>query len=286
MREIVLSAIDQMARKVGGGSLLIAWQLKDKRVLVVGGGEVASQRINSILTTDAHITVLSPHDRLNPRTKRFIDEQPERITYHDRLFAGPQELHGMDMVLTALDDVDLSRNICVMCRNARIPVNAADIPDACDFYFGSQIRDGLLQIMISTNGNGPRMANLVKKKLQNALSGVEGQTIMKVGQLREQLKVRAPGVGGELGRKRMKWMTNVCNTWKMEDLALLDEAMMQNLLDDGWENDRVPSFAELGGRRHSTDQTADTSLSPATGSAIGFFVGILCTTLIVLARRR
>ncbi|GLB34855.1 putative siroheme synthase [Lyophyllum shimeji] len=274
-----------MAKAVGGGSLLIAWQLKDKHVLIVGGGEVASQRIDSILTTDAHLTVLSPHDGLHPRTKRFIDEYTERITYNDRLFAGPEDLEGMDMVLTALDDVDISREICDMCRNARIPVNAADIPDSCDFYFGSQIRDGPLQIMISTNGNGPRMANLVKKKLQNALSGVEGPAITKVGQLREMLKIRAPGVGGELGKKRMKWMTDVCNTWGMEELALLDDMVMQKLLDDGWENDRVPSFAELGGRRQPADRTTPPTLSPAIGSTIGFFAGIVCT-VIVLARRK
>ncbi|KAF5380857.1 hypothetical protein D9615_004043 [Tricholomella constricta] len=273
-----------MAHTVGGGSLLIAWQLKDKRVLIVGGGEVASQRIDSILTTDAHITVVSPHDGLNPRTRRFINEHTHRIAYHDRPFAGLEELQGMDMVLTALDDVELSRSICNMSRNARIPVNAADIPDSCDFYFGSQIRDGPLQIMISTNGNGPRMANLVKKKLQNALSGVEGQTITKVGELRAQLKIRAPGVGGELGKKRMKWMTSVCNAWEMEELALLDDMMMHKLLDDGWENDRVPTFAEVGGK--ANPRSFNITWFPAVGPTIGFVAGALCTLLVVAARRR
>ncbi|KAF8077851.1 siroheme synthase [Lyophyllum atratum] len=253
-----------MAQTVGGGSLLIAWQLKDKHVLIVGGGEVASQRIESILATDAHIAVLSPHNGLNPRTKRFIDAHPDRITYHDRLFAGVEELEGMDMVLTALDDVDLSRDICNMCRKARIPVNAADIPDSCDFYFGSQIRDGPLQIMISTNGNGPKMANLVKKKLQKRAFWWE---------LRAQLKVRAPGVGGLIGKRRMKWMTNVCNVWEMKSLQLLDDAMMQKLLDEG-------------GHRESSSQITHDNLSPLLGAAVGFIAGGLCTLLVALARRK
>ncbi|KAG6867004.1 hypothetical protein C0991_003920 [Blastosporella zonata] len=266
-------------------SLLVAWQLKNKHVLIVGGGEVASQRISSILITDAHITVLSPHDGLNPRTKHFIHDHPDRITYHDRPFAGPEELKGMDMVLTALDDVDLSRQICNMCRASRIPVNAADIPDSCDFYFGSQIRDGPLQIMISTNGNGPKMANLVKKKLQNALSGVEGPAISKVGQLRATLKVRAPGVGGELGKRRMQWMTNVCNTWEMEELAQLDDNMMQKLLDEGWEVGRVPTFADLSGGRFTPSSSEDIlrSFGP---QAVGFAAGIICTLAAIWIRRR
>lgn len=237
--------------KVGGGSLLIAWQLKDKNVLIVGGGEVASQRIDSILTTDAKITVLSPNDGLNPNTRRLIEQFPDRIIYHDRLFTASEDIQGMDMVLTALDDNDLSRKIVEVCRKDRIPVNAADIPDLCDFYFGSQIRDGPLQIMISTNGNGPRVAALMKAKVMSALSGSEGDAITKIGELRAQLKERAPGVGGAIGKKRMKWMTNLCNKWTMQEFTLLDDALTKKLLDEGWEKDRVPTLQELGGPRGS-----------------------------------
>lgn len=275
-----------MAQNTGGGSLLIAWQLKGKKVLIVGGGEVASQRINSILTADALITVVSPSDGLNLRTKQFIDERRDCITYHDRQFTGREELNGMDMVLTALDDVNLSRDICNMCREEKIPINAADIPDSCDFYFGSQIRDGPLQIMISTNGNGPKMANLVRKKLENALSGLEGQAIMRVGELRAELKIRAPGVGGDFGKRRMKWMTGLCNAWQMEELVLMDRAMMQKLLDEGWENDRIPTFEQVGGTRHPNSKSVISTPRDTLVPAIGFFAGALFTLLVVMARRK
>ena len=50
-----LPTVDSLA----GGSLLLAWQLKDKNVLIVGGGDVASGRIESVLVADAHITLIS-----------------------------------------------------------------------------------------------------------------------------------------------------------------------------------------------------------------------------------
>lgn len=121
---------------VGGTSLLVAWQLKGKRVLIVGGGEVASGRIESILAADASIVLLSPSKGLCPRTRQYIDLYPDRITYYDRRFTGPAELHKIDMVLTALDDSARSREIVEMCRQQKIPVNAADIPDLCDFFYG------------------------------------------------------------------------------------------------------------------------------------------------------
>ena len=263
---------------MAGGSLLIAWQLDSKRVLIVGGGEIASQRVESILTTDAKITLISPNDGLSPRTKQLLAEHSDRITYHDRLFSGREELDGMHMVLTALDDFELSKTICTLCRTEKIPVNAADIPAYCDFYFGSQIRQGPLQIMVSTNGNGPKMANLVKRKLEKALSGFEGDAIAKVGELRAQLKSRAPGVGGALGKRRMKWITDVCTTWTMEELALLDHTLIRNLLDEGWENNRVPTFREIAGGR----RTHSIPLSPVFAcTAIG-----LCTLVVLAVLRR
>ena len=274
---------DLRIKQIGGGSLLIAWQLKDKNVLIVGGGEVAAQRLQSILTADANITLISPEKGLHPLTTRIIALRKDRITYHDRLFQGPEELDNMDMVLTAIDDNELSHNIVMICRERRIPVNAADIPNLCDFYFGAQIRDGPLQIMISTNGNGPRMAVLIKARLQKALSGSEGDAIVKVGQLRKKLRERAPGVGGPLGQERMKWMTKLCNQWEMEDFSSLDEAMMDSLLDEGWEkNRRVPTVQEVGGRPKEKKSIGFQFLPLAAA----FLVGAITTGLLRVYQQR
>lgn len=100
------------------------------------------------------------------------------------------------MVLTAVDDVEKSREICALCRKRKIPVNVADIPPSCDFYFGSQIRSGPLQIMISTNGQSPKLANLIRRRIENSLPEGVGEAIEKVGTLRCKLRERAPGVGG------------------------------------------------------------------------------------------
>ncbi|KAK2466772.1 hypothetical protein APHAL10511_001030 [Amanita phalloides] len=270
---------------MAGGSLLIAWQLKDKNVLIVGGGEVAAQRIDSILATDAHITLISPLDGLNPRTRQFIASHPQRIAHFNRVFSDANDLKNADMVLTALDDVQVSREIVELCRAVRIPVNAADIPHLCDFYFGAQIRDGPLQIMISTNGNGPRMAGLIRDRLQQGLTGVEGNAIQKVGELRELLKERAPGVGGQVGKKRMKWMSSLCTTWQMEDLAQLDKDSMLQLLDEGWERDTIPS-PQYTGRRFRRLHDQRHRLDIAYPVVIGVIVGALCTASLMTLRRQ
>ncbi|KAH9952211.1 siroheme synthase [Amylocystis lapponica] len=277
-------SVSQPITALSGGSLLLAWQLRDKHVLIVGGGDVASGRIESVLVADARVTLVAPREGIHPLTQEFIDRST-RITYHDRVFT-PDDLASVDMVLTAIDDVDKSREICALCRARKIPINVADIPPSCDFYFGSQIRSGPLQIMISTNGQSPKLANIIRRRIENCLPDHAGEAIEKVGALRTKLRERAPGVGGELGKRRMRWMVDVCTSWEMEALALLDDTMMAKLLDDGWEKDRVPRLEDVGGRR----KTVSANVFPAPGvlvpSALGFAAGVACAAAILLTRRR
>ncbi|KIY72036.1 siroheme synthase [Cylindrobasidium torrendii FP15055 ss-10] len=267
---------------VGGTSLLIAWQLKGKQVLLVGGGEVASTRIEPILAADANIVLLSPSAGVCARTRLYLAQYPDRITHHDRVFTGPAELHKMDMVLTALDDTTRSREIVEMCRKNKIPVNAADIPDLCDFYFGAQVRDGPLHILISTNGSGPRLAALIKKKLKNALSGLEGEAIRRVGVLRERLRDRAPGVGGPVSRKRMKWISEVCNQWEIEELIHLDDDAITRLLDQGWEENRVLSPKEVGVLNKPSSSSLPVTL-PSSLAVWPMAASFVCGAFAVLA---
>lgn len=271
----------------GGGSLLVAWQLKSKHVLIVGGGDVASGRIESVLVADARVTIICPCTGLHPLTKTFIDG-PHQIAYHDRIFGGADDLVGVDMVLTAIDDVAQSRVICSLCRERKIPVNVADIPESCDFYFGSQIRSGPLQIMISTNGQSPKLANLIKKRIEHSLPEQAGKAIEKVGELRAKLRERAPGVGGPVGKRRMKWMVDLCTSWEMEELVTLNEGMMKRLLDDGWENNAIPRPEAVGGIPKRGERTGSTAFSLGTFvlPSLAFAAGAATATILLASRTR
>ena len=82
-------------------------------------------------------------------------------------------------------------------------------------------------------------------------------------------------------------MIDVCTSWEMDDLALLDDEMMQKLLDDGWENNRVPKLEEVGGKRvQASAATFGVSTSAILSPTIGFLAGATCMALILLAPRR
>ena len=184
-----------------GGSLIVAWQVKGKNVLVVGGGNVAAGRIVNVLDANAIVTLICPRKGLLPEVAYRVDTN-QVAHYRDKEF-DPSDLDGMDVCLIAIDSPEASTRIWKLCKERKIPVNVADVPHECDFYFGSQHRDGPLQVMISTNGSAPKLANLIRLKIAECLPANAGRACENVGKLRRKLRIIAPGPTQV--SKRMKW---------------------------------------------------------------------------------
>jgi uroporphyrin-III C-methyltransferase len=224
----------------GGGSLVIAYQVANKNVLIVGGGNVAAQRIVSLKIADAQITVVSPEAGLNPEVKYRINNN--EVEWKNRTFID-SDLEGVDMVLTALDDHEESLRIGHLCRDQRIPVNVADVPPLCDFYFMSQHRDGPLQIAVSTNGKGPRLANMVRVAAAKALPKNMGDTIDMMGKLRTKVREWEPEMKNS--GKRMTWVTKVCEKWGLKGMARLNDLKTQEQEDVAF--GKLREFFMVGG---------------------------------------
>lgn len=206
--------------------------------------QVAAGRILNLLNADARVFVVCPRSGLNPEVlHRISNGQAQHI---DRVFL-PFDLEpskNVAMVLTAIDDPTASTRIWKYCKKMKVPVNIADVPPECDFYFGSVHRDGPLQIMVSTNGNGPRLAANVRKQIGDTLPKGIGESIRKVGMLRRKLRQAVPGKETEDSSKRMTWMSEVCDKWSVDDFNAMDDEDMRHLI-QYHETGTVPSFEEI-----------------------------------------
>ena len=188
------------------------------------------------------VTLISPSSGLNAEVRHRIDSN--QVKYIDRVFQ-PSDLdppNQWTIVLTAVDDPKASSEIWHLCKERRIAANIADVPSECDFFFGSVHRDGPLQIMVSTNGNGPRMAAMVRRQIAQTLPPNLGEAIKKVGELRKRLRKVAPEP--EQGPKRMKWMSAVCDEYSLEDFTIMDEEDMDVLL-KSYNSGTVPNFQNV-----------------------------------------
>ncbi len=213
-----MSAPDTIRPPEPGGSLVVAWRLAGRRGLVVGGGAVAGARVVAALDADAEVVVVAPALGASLRARRARGE----LVWRPRAWA-LDDLDGPGrpaVVLGCLDDGAESARLAQACRERGIPVNCADQPAACDFWFAAQVRRGPLQLAIATNGAGPALGARLKDRLAAALPDGVGPAIGAFGALRRALRAAAPAPAAS--PRRMAWLRTVARSWPWEALAALD----------------------------------------------------------------
>lgn len=136
--------------------------LTAKAVLVAGGGKVGLRKARGLVEAGALVTVVSP------RHETELEELGVRIL--SRGFED-SDLNGMTLVLAATDNRAVNRHIADLCKQRGIPVNVADAPEECDFLVPARVRQGDLQIAISTSGTSPSLAKDLRQKLELLLRG-------------------------------------------------------------------------------------------------------------------
>ena len=207
----------------GGGSLMLAWRAAQRHVVVIGGGAVAAGRVRLALDADAKVTLVAP--TLGAELRRRHEQA--QFQWVDRSFV-PADVDDADMVMTAIDDEAMSADIAQLCRARRIPVNVADVPDLCDFWFTSVYRDGPLQISVSSNGCGPAISSRLTRDIAAGLPDGIGEAIERFGRLRQAVRHVDPAP--EASAQRMGWLGAVGREFSYADLRGIDDRAIESLV--------------------------------------------------------
>lgn len=169
-------------------SLLPIWiRLERRPVLVVGAGTVALAKIESLRTTGAAITVVAP--AVAPQFHELVENG--EVTWHKRAFA-PGDLDGIFLVIAATNDSAVNRTVYEEALRRNVLCNAVDDPPNCDFYFGSVVTRGELQIAISTAGESPALAQRLRREIDEQLPHDLGPWLAELGQMRREIRAAAP----------------------------------------------------------------------------------------------
>lgn len=169
-------------------SLLPIFLRLDRRpVLVVGAGTVALAKIESLRGTGAAITVVAPVAA--PQFHELLENG--ELTWHRRVFE-PADLEGVFLVIAATNSSAVNRTVYEEALRRNVLCNAVDDPPNCDFYFGSVIRRGDLQIAISTAGESPALAQRLRREIDEQLPGDLGPWLAQLGGMRREVRAAAP----------------------------------------------------------------------------------------------
>lgn len=163
--------------------------LKGRRCLVVGGGEVAANKLQSLLEAEAEATLVAPE----ATAEIAVLEEQGRISRQAREFI-PEDLAGCALVIAATDDEQTNRRVAEAATARNIPVNVVDNPQLCGFIMPSVIDRGPVQVAVSTGGAAPVLARLLRARLETLIPAAYGRLATLLRDFRERVKARIPQI--------------------------------------------------------------------------------------------
>jgi precorrin-2 dehydrogenase/sirohydrochlorin ferrochelatase len=157
-------------------------KITGRRCLVVGAGSAGEQKIGGLLRAAADVLVVAPSATV--RVQAWARES--KIRWEPRKFR-VGDLAVVFLVVAATSSPDLHERIYKEARRKKVLCNVVDDPERCDFYYGSVVRRGALQIAISSSGHSPALAQRLRKKLEEQFGAEYEFWLEELGETRERL---------------------------------------------------------------------------------------------------
>lgn len=160
-------------------------ELKDRPVLVVGGGDVAARKIELLRRASAQVRVVSRE--LCSELQALYEAG--QIQWLSNAFE-PSQLETVFLVIAATDDNALNGQIYTEATARYKLVNVVDDQPKCTFIFPSVVDRSPLVVAISSSGTAPVLARMLREKLEALLPATLGQMAELAGSFRERVKQR------------------------------------------------------------------------------------------------
>jgi len=169
------------------------------KILVVGGGYIATEKLEKLVDFTRDITVIALE--AEDEAQNIIDEYALKL--QQRAYE-VGDIEGFDIVIVATDTVELHKAIYEESRGSRVLVNSVDNTDYCDFIFPSYIKKDELTIAFSTGGTSPAFAKHIRRHFEKIIPDSVGEFLQKMKSLRSQMPK---------GKERMKYFDNLVETY-------------------------------------------------------------------------
>ncbi len=156
--------------------------LEDKKVLLVGGGEIAYKKLTNLLDFTSNISIIAP--TLSQETMKLAKERDIGIS--QRAYA-TGDIADFDIVVVAVENIPLQLEIFKESKRYNCLCSCVDSAKHTDFIFASYIKKDDLTIAISTSGASPAVAKELKKYLLELIPSDIGVFLKEMKMLRESL---------------------------------------------------------------------------------------------------
>ena len=196
---------------MSGAAYPVMLDLSRLRVLVVGGGEVATRKVAGLADAGGRPEIVSPAvtDALRARVEGL------RLAWHPRPYR-PADVDGRHLVFAATDDADVNARVAEDARAAGALVSRADEGGASDFHVPSHLRRDEVVVAFSSGGASPLLARRLRERLaESVVTPGLGRAARRLAEVRGEVQARW---SGDEGRRRAFWFELI--TPEFLDLAV------------------------------------------------------------------
>lgn len=167
--------------------LPIFLRLHQQPCLVVGGGHVARRKAHLLAQAGACVHVVAPEILPELMTLATESGGAYRVASYQA-----SDLDGKRLAIAATDDETLNQQVFADGEARNIPVNVVDAPELCRFIFPSIIDRSPVVIAVSSSGQSPVLARLLRTRLESLIPAAYGQLAAFVGRFRQHVQQTLP----------------------------------------------------------------------------------------------
>ena len=158
-------------------------EIKNKPVLVIGGGDIALRKIKLLIKSKPNLKVVAKNfceEILDLKDRYSIDIIQK--DFH------PDDIEFPMIIIAATNNKLLNKQIAQIGIKKKIPVNVVDQPSLCTFTMGSIVERGSLVVSISSSGKAPVLVRQLREKIEMMIPDAYKDLVDLAGSLRDKVK--------------------------------------------------------------------------------------------------
>ena len=167
------------------------FKLDNRKVLIVGGGDVALRKADLLSRAGAAITIVAPD--ICEELQALLQDEKHELIYENY---NKKYMQGARVIIAGTDDEALNHQVHADATELNIPVNVVDTPPLCDFIFPAIVDRNPIVIGISSNGKAPVLARLLRARLETLIPQGYGKLAKLAGDFRAEVKTKIPTLTG------------------------------------------------------------------------------------------
>jgi precorrin-2 dehydrogenase/sirohydrochlorin ferrochelatase len=157
-------------------------ELKDRRVVVIGGGNVATRKAQNLLDAGARLVLVA--EKIDDSLSNLCRNKNAEII---KSKYSKNYLSRAVLAIAATNDHQLNRRIYKDCQELEILCNVVDEPQMCDFFVPAVVKRRDLQIAIGTEGACPAYSGHLRKKLEQLFTEKHGEFLAELQAFRKHI---------------------------------------------------------------------------------------------------